>query len=59
MHGKSKFLKEIIEFLLVYQVLVCQPSVRENTKGPKEKSEKDTEIFRGDFSFSNFQTDDN
>ena len=51
MHGKSKLLKEIIEFLLVYQVLVCQPSVRENTKGPKEKSEKHTNLQRGLFIF--------
>ena len=32
---------------------------QENSKGKKEKLEKDTEIFIGDFSFSHFQTDGN
>ena len=74
MHGKNKFLKEIIEFLLVYRPSIhswkmfgimpvllwgsgrpkTKDRKQEGTTGLKEKSEKATEIFRGDFSFSNF-----
>ena len=75
MYGKSKkFLKLQLNIGIAEKSLkLCPPKKKkwvrelegknkrkqENSKGKKEKLEKDTEIFIGDFSFSHFQTDGN